>query len=76
MINAPRQPSQRQDLDRWENEGGALRSGHRSHDPDPIALPTAEPTLYHFDIRTQSGLIEDPEGNVCLGIQSARKSSG
>lgn len=72
MINLPRQPSQRQDLKRWENEGGAPRTGHRFHDPEPIPLPKAEPALYYFNIRTEGGLIEDPEGEVCSDIQSAQ----
>lgn len=75
MIKVSRQPSQRQDLKRWENEGGAPRSGHPSHDPDPTSVPKAEPALYYFNIRTESGLIEDPEGEVCLDIRSAREKA-
>lgn len=75
MINAPRQPSQRQDLKRWENEGGAPRSGHRFHDLDPLPLPKAEPALYYFNIRTGNGVIEDPEGDVCPDLQSAREKA-
>jgi hypothetical protein len=75
MINAPRRPSQRQDLKRWENEGGAPRSGHCFHDPNPALLPQAEPALYYFNIRTESGVIEDPEGDVYADLQSAREKA-
>ncbi|WP_445504597.1 DUF6894 family protein [Microvirga sp. G4-2] len=75
MTNAPRRSSQRQDLKRWESEGGAPRSGRRFHDPNPAPLPKAEPALYYFNIRTESGVIEDPEGNVCPDLQSAREKA-
>lgn len=75
MINAPRQPSLRQDLKRWDDEGGAPRSGHRSHEPNQTPLPQAKPALYYFNIRTESGVIEDPEGDICLGLQEAREKA-
>lgn len=74
MINAPKQPSQRQDLKRWENEGGALRSGHHFHSPSANP-PQAGPALYYFNIRTESGVIEDPEGDVCLDPAAAREKA-
>jgi hypothetical protein len=72
MTNDPKKPSQRQDLKRWDDEGGAPRSGHHfneSHLPSP---PTTEPALYYINVRTDDGLIEDPEGNVYTDLQAAR----
>lgn len=75
MISAPRRPSQRQDLKRWENEGGAPRSGHRFPDSDPARLPKEEPALYYFNIRAGNDLIEDPEGDVYPDLQSMREKA-
>jgi hypothetical protein len=75
MINAPSQPSQRQDLKRWENEGGAPRSGHHFPSPNPTPLPQAGPALYYFNIRTENGVVEDPEGDVCLDPHAAHEKA-
>jgi hypothetical protein len=72
MSKAPRRPSQRDDLRRWDDEGGAPRSGHPSHEPHHTLKHEAHPALYYFNIRTPSGLIEDPEGETYPSLQAAR----
>ncbi|WP_262027077.1 DUF6894 family protein [Microvirga sp. Mcv34] len=67
----PKKPSQREDLTRWDDEGGAPRSGHRFSEPLPARLK-AETTLYYLNIRTESSLMEDPEGNRYPDLQAAR----
>jgi hypothetical protein len=69
--NAPKKPSQHQDLTRWDDEGGAPRSGHHVSEPPP-ARPKAETALYYFNIRTESSFVEDPEGNRYPDLQAAR----
>jgi hypothetical protein len=73
MSKAPKRLSQRDDLRRWDNEGGAPRSGHPSDEPHLAPKHEAEPAPYHFNIRTPSGLIEDPEGETYPSLQIARK---
>jgi hypothetical protein len=75
MSKAPRRPSQHDDLRRWEDEGGAPRSGHPSHDPHLAPKHEAGPALHYFKIKTPSGLIEDPEGDTYLSLQIARKDA-
>ncbi|WP_373696680.1 DUF6894 family protein [Microvirga yunnanensis] len=67
----PKRPSRHEDLTRWDDEGGAPRSGHRFSEPLPARLK-AETTLYYFNIRAESRLIEDPEGNRYPDLQAAR----
>jgi hypothetical protein len=74
MSNDPKKPNQRQDLKRWDDEGGAPRSGHHSSKP-PASRPRTETALYYFNIRTESGVIEDPEGNVYPDLQAARAAA-
>jgi hypothetical protein len=74
MSNDPKKPNQRQDLKRWDDEGGAPRSGHHSSEP-PASRPRTETALYYFNIRTESGVIEDPEGNVYPDLQAARAAA-
>jgi hypothetical protein len=69
--NAPKKPSQHQDLTRWDDEGGAPRSGHHVSEPPP-ARPKAETALYSFNIRTESSFVEDPQGNRYPDLQAAR----
>jgi ribosomal protein S6 len=69
--NDPKRLSQRQDLTRWDDEGGAPRSGHHSSAPPP-SQPKAETALYYFNIQTGRRLIEDPEGNRYPDLQAAR----
>jgi hypothetical protein len=71
MSKDPKKPSQRQDLKRWDDEGGAPRSGHHFSEP-PASQPRTETALYYFNIRTEGGLIEDPEGETCPDPQAAR----
>ena len=71
MSTNPKRPSQRDDLKRWDNEGGAPRAGHPSDQP-PSSPHTAEAALYYFNIRTESGFIEDPEGETYSDLQAAR----
>lgn len=73
MSNAPRKTNRRQDLNRWDDEGGAPRSGHHFDVSHPSSLPHAELELYYFNIRTASGVIEDPEGDTCASLQAARE---
>jgi hypothetical protein len=75
MSKAPKRPSQRDDLRRWDNEGGAPRSGHSPHEPHLAPKHETEPALYYFNIRTPSGLIEDPEGETYPSLQIARKDA-
>jgi hypothetical protein len=34
-----------------------------------------EPALYYFNLRTESGLIEDPEGDTYASLQAAREDA-
>ncbi len=72
MSKAPRRPSQRDDLKRWDDEGGAPRAGHPSHELHHAPKHEVEPALYYFNIRTPSGLIEDPEGDTYPSLQAVR----
>jgi hypothetical protein len=69
MSKDPKRPSQRQDLKRWNGEGGAPRS-HLSRKPHPPSK--GEPALYYFNVRTEGGVIEDPEGDVYSDLQAMR----
>jgi hypothetical protein len=72
MSRAPKHPSQRDDLRRWDDEGGAPRSGHYS----PVAPKhEAEPALYYFNIRTEHSVIEDPEGDMYPSLHAAREDA-
>lgn len=76
MSNTSKRPDQRQDLRRWDEEGGAPRSGRRTgEEPSSASPPEADTALYYFNIRTPGGLIEDPEGNVCADPQAARDAA-
>jgi len=75
MSKAPKPPSQRDDVKRWDNEGGAPRSGHPSHDPHLAPEHEAEPALYYFNLRTESGVVEDPEGDTYSSLQAAREAA-
>jgi hypothetical protein len=76
MSNVPKQQNWRQDLKRWDDEGGAPRSGHRTiREPGPSLPPRAETALYYFNIRTPNSLIEDPEGDICPGLEAAREAA-
>jgi hypothetical protein len=67
MSKAPKHPSQRDDLKRWDDEGGAPRSGHPSHE--------SHPALYYFNIRTERGVVEDPEGDTHASLHAARDAA-
>lgn len=75
MSKAPRRPSQRDDLKRWDDEGGAPRSEHPSPEPHHAPKHEDHPALYYFNIRTPRGLIEDPEGDTYPSLQIARKDA-
>jgi hypothetical protein len=75
MSKAPKHPSQREGLKRWDNEGGAPRSGHPSREPHVAPSHEAEPALYYFNLRADSGLIEDPEGDTYSNLQAAREDA-
>jgi hypothetical protein len=75
MSKAPRRPSQRNDLKRWDDEGGAPRSGHPSHEAHHAPKHEAHPALYYFNIKTPRCLIEDPEGEIYPSLQIARKDA-
>jgi hypothetical protein len=72
MSKAPKRPSQRDDLRRWDDEGGAPRSRHPSHEPHLAPAHEAEPALYYFNIRTPREVIEYPEGDMYPSLQVAR----
>lgn len=69
--NELEKPSQYQDLKRWDDEGGAPRSGRHFSESPPSQVET-KPALYYFNVRTETGLIEDPEGDVYADLQAAR----
>lgn len=72
MSKTSKHPSQRDDLKRWDEEGGAPRSGHPSHEPSFAPESNAESALYYFNVRTPSGVLEDPEGDTYSSLQAAR----
>ena len=72
MSKAPKRPSQRDDLRQWDEEGGAPRSEHPSREPHPAPTHATQQVLYYFNIKTPSGVIEDPEGDTYPGLQAAR----
>ena len=80
MSKAPKRPSQRDDLRRWDDEGGAPRSRHPSHEPRPAPTRATQPAFHYFNIGTPSGVIEDSdrleradsEGETHPGLQAAR----
>lgn len=65
---------QSQDLRRWDDEGGAPRSGRRFSEA-PQLQTASKLALYYFNVRTDGGLIEDPEGNVYADLHSAREEA-
>lgn len=75
MSKDPKTPGQREDLKRWDDEGGAPRSGHPSYEPPFAPEHRAETALYYFNIRTGSSLVEDPEGATYPGLQAARSAA-
>jgi hypothetical protein len=75
MSKAPKRPSQRDDLRRWDDEGGAPRSRHPFHESHLAPKHKAQPALYYFNIRTPSGLIENPEGESDPSLQNALKDA-
>ncbi len=75
MSKAPKHPNQRGDLKRWDDEGGAPRSGHPSHELPSAPEHGAETALYYFNIRTEDGLVEDPEGNTYPDLRAAREAA-
>jgi hypothetical protein len=75
MIKPPKRPSQRDDLKRPDDEGGAPRSGHPSHEHHLAPQHEVEPALYYFNLRTESSLIEDPEGDTYSNLQAAREDA-
>ncbi len=68
----PKQASQHRDLTRWDDEGSAPRSGHHFSEPPPSQSET-ETALYYFNVRTESSLMDDPEGNRYPDLQTARE---
>ena len=75
MSKASKHPGPREALRRWDNEGGAPRSGHHFPDSPPVAQPAAHTMLYYFNIRTPGGVIEDPEGLTLPDLQAARRKA-
>jgi hypothetical protein len=72
--NDQKKPNQYQDLTRWDDEGGAPRSGHHVSESPP-SRPEAETALYYFNVRTESSLIGDPEGNRYPNLQAVRDAA-
>lgn len=75
MSKAPKHPSQREDLKRWDDEGGAPRSGHHSQEPHLVSSDTSGPALYYFNLGTPNGVIEDPEGDTFRDLRAARETA-
>ena len=75
MSKAPKHPSQRDDLKRWDDEGGAPRSGHPSQEPHLAPRDATEPALYYFNLVTSNGVIEDPEGDTFRDLRAARETA-
>jgi hypothetical protein len=71
MGKDPKKPDRRQDLKRWDDEGGAPRSGHHFAEQS-LPHPKTETALYYFNVRTDSGVIEDPEGDIYPDLQAVR----
>ena len=71
MSKAPRRPSQRDDLRRWDDEGGAPHSGHPSHEPHLAPKHEVEPALYYFNIRSDHARKEDLEGTTLPDLKAA-----
>jgi hypothetical protein len=71
----PKKPSQSQDLKRWDDEGGAPRSGHPSQEPPFAPEHRTKTALYYFNIRTEGSLVEDPEGATYPDLQIAREAA-
>lgn len=70
----PKRPSQHQDLTRWDDEGGAPRAGHH-FSAAPPSQPEAEAALYYFNVRSEGGFVEDPEGEKYPDLQAARDAA-
>lgn len=75
MSKAPKHPSQRDDLKRWDDEGGAARSGHHPQEPHLAPRDASEPALYYFNLGTPNGVIEDPEGDTFRDLRAARETA-
>ncbi|WP_154660869.1 DUF6894 family protein [Microvirga lotononidis] len=75
MSKAPKHPSQRDDLKRRDDEGGPPCSGYPSHKPPQAPEPRAETALYYFNLRTEDGLVDDPEGEKYPDLQAARDAA-
>ncbi|ANY82517.1 hypothetical protein BB934_29995 (plasmid) [Microvirga ossetica] len=46
--------------------------GIRPTSPRPAPTHATQPALHYFNIKTPSGVIEDPEGDTYPGLQAAR----
>ncbi|QRM34123.1 hypothetical protein [Microvirga sp. VF16] len=75
MSKAPKHSSQRDDLKRWDDKGAAPRSGYPSHEPPQAPEQRAETALYSFNIRTEDGVVDDPEGDKYPDLQAAREAA-
>jgi hypothetical protein len=75
MGKDPKKPSSHQDLKRWDDEGGVPRAGHHVSEAYPQSRQQTPPSLYYFNIRTQRGVIEDPEGSVRTDLRAARETA-
>jgi hypothetical protein len=75
VIKPLKRPSQRDDLKKSNDEGGAGRPRHPSHEAHLSPQHEVEPALYYFNLRTESGLIEAPEGDTYPKLQVAREDA-
>jgi uncharacterized protein len=73
MSKAPKQPRTANGLQRWEGEGGATKSAHRPKTKQASFLRDVLPSLYYFNIRTDQGSDEDPEGLTLPNLEAARQ---
>ena len=61
-------------LQRWEGEGGATKSARRPKTKQASFLRDVPPSLYYFNIRTDQGSDEDPEGLTLPNLEAAARS--
>jgi hypothetical protein len=74
-MGKAKQPSNRSALNRWENEGGALKAGHHSGTKRRSPVPEAATSLYYFNIRKNDGFVEDPEGLTLVNLAAVRQQA-
>jgi catechol 2,3-dioxygenase-like lactoylglutathione lyase family enzyme len=72
MGKRPKQPGAASSLQRWEGEGGAPRSAHRQKARRASLGQDVLTPLYYFNICTDQGSDDDPEGLTLPNLEAAR----